>query len=423
MRPTDGRAITNPENAQNFSHAEIKKASVQMNPAGLDGALEAWSAIAAAVTKAGEQFEAAIQQAADQDWEGAAADSAVRGIRQFTARMSELGQALDQQSQPLSAAAGAAARFKAAVPEVIESSGTTTDPAARNTAEEQARDDMNTLYIQPYGNTAPDIPTLPPPVRPAGVNPGGIGGVDAGAQPGSPNGTGSGKPGTQSGTEHDNPTGHDEPAAPDKPTDKPAAGDQPTDHDAPAEQDTPGEQDTPALQSESEQQRNPEAETPRQVSPASSGQNGAPTIPAGTTPTSTRPAMPSTLGPASYPATVPTAYTPVAPVALDGIPSRPTTPSSPTAAPVYSGEPRPGTSVPGQPGPTAGTPGTQPVAGPAGRPGATVGAGYSNMVPPRTRARGTDGEHDSPSYLRSEEHAAELLGPVERTVPPVLGAE
>ncbi|MFE7800568.1 hypothetical protein [Nocardia sp. NPDC057440] len=411
MRPTDGRAITNPENAQHFSHAEIKKASVQMNPAGLDGALEAWSAIAAAVTKAGEQFEAAIQQAAEQDWEGAAADSAIRGIRQFTARMSELGQALDQQSQPLSAAAGAAARFKAAVPEVIESSGTTTDPAARNTAEEQARDDMNTLYIQPYGNTAPDIPTLPPPVRPVGVNPGGVGGVDAGAQPGSPNGAGSGEPGTQSGTEHGSPTGHDEHTGQDEPTDKPAAGDQSADHGIPAEQETP------ALPSESEQQGKPEEEAARQVSPAS---NSAPTTPAGTTPTSTRPVMPSALAPASYPTTVPTAYTPVV---LDSIPSRPSTPSSPTAAPVYSSEPRPGTSVPGQPSPTAGTPGTQPVSGTAGRPGTTVGAGYSNMAPPRTRPRGTDDEHESPGYLRSEEHAAELLGPVERTVPPVLGAE
>ncbi|MEV6431320.1 hypothetical protein [Nocardia sp. NPDC051463] len=411
MRPTDGRAITNPENAQNFSHAEIKKASVHMNPAGLDGALAAWSAIAAAVTKAGEQFEAAIQQAVEQDWEGAAADGAVRSIRQFTARMSELGQALDQQSQPLSVAADAAARFKAAVPDVIENSGTTTDPAARNTAEEQARDDMDTLYIQPYGNTAPDIPTLPPPVRPVGVNPGGM---DTDARPGSPNGAGSGEPFAQSGTEHDNPTGHDEPGGPDKP----AAENPPTDHGTPGQQDTPAEQDTPAGQDTSEQQGKPEEGTPRRVSPASSPQNGAPTIPTGTTPTSTRPAMPSTLSPASYPATVPTTYIPVA---LDSIPGGPTTPSSPTAAPVYSSEPRQGASVPGQP--TPGTPGTQPVSGPAGRPGATLGAGYSNMVPPRTRARGTDDEHDSPGYLRSEEHAAELLGPVERTVPPVLGAE
>ncbi|MFQ6392139.1 hypothetical protein ACLMAJ_01650 [Nocardia sp. KC 131] len=410
MRPTDGRAITNPENAQNFSHAEIKQASVQMNPAGLDGAFEAWSGIAAAVTKAGEQFETAIQLAVDQDWEGAAADSATRGIRDFAERMSELGQSLDQQSQPLSAAADAAARFKAAVPDLIESSGTTGDPEARNTAEEQARGDMNTLYIEPYGNTAPEIPTLPPPVQPIAV---GIGGI--GVAIGNPSGTGSDEP-TPSGTEQDKPTGRDQPSGHDEPTgqDEPAAVDKSTD------QATPAEQGTPEL-SESDKPGKTEEAAAQQVSPASSQHNGTPTTPAGTTHTPAGPAMASPLVPTAYPATAPTAYTPLS---LDSIPSRAATPSSPGAAPIYGSEPRPGTSVPGQPGQTSGTPGPQPVSGSAGRPGATVGAGYSGMSAPRTRISGTDdNEHDSPKYLRSEEHATDLIGTVEPTVPPVLGAD
>ncbi|MGV9546373.1 hypothetical protein ACWDSF_34090 [Nocardia beijingensis] len=46
------------------------------------------------------------------------------------------------------------------------------------------------------------------------------------------------------------------------------------------------------------------------------------------------------------------------------------------------------------------------------------------MVPPRLRGRRTDDdEHNSPKYLRTEEHAKELLGEVKPTVPPVLGEQ
>ncbi|MEW1735620.1 hypothetical protein AB0346_06690, partial [Nocardia beijingensis] len=34
-----------------------------------------------------------------------------------------------------------------------------------------------------------------------------------------------------------------------------------------------------------------------------------------------------------------------------------------------------------------------------------------------------DDEHNSPKYLRTEEHAKELLGEVKPTVPPVLGEQ
>ncbi|MEV0709201.1 hypothetical protein [Nocardia aurea] len=44
------------------------------------------------------------------------------------------------------------------------------------------------------------------------------------------------------------------------------------------------------------------------------------------------------------------------------------------------------------------------------------------MMTPRVRPE-EDGEHRSPRYLRSEEHATELLGEVERTVPPAIGAQ
>ncbi|MGV9819651.1 PPE domain-containing protein [Nocardia xishanensis] len=165
---TDGRAITNPENAQSFSHTEIKQAADRMNPTGLEGAHAGWSALSAAVGTAGEQFGSALQRVVEQRWEGAAADAAVRGVRAFVTQLGELGAALGRQSEPLSAAGSAAAQFKAAIPDVTTGNGNSTAPAERNAREEQARDDMNRLYIRPYGVTAPRIPTLPSPVGPSG---------------------------------------------------------------------------------------------------------------------------------------------------------------------------------------------------------------------------------------------------------------
>ncbi|MGV9725204.1 WXG100 family type VII secretion target, partial [Nocardia beijingensis] len=82
--------------------------------------------------------------------------------------------------------------------------------------------------------------------------------------------------------------------------------------------------------------------------------------------------------------------------------------------PELRGRPAP---PPAPPGPPA-----HPVA--PGRPGATGAAGYPGMVPPRLRGRRTDDdEHNSPKYLRTEEHAKELLGEVKPTVPPVLGEQ
>lgn len=396
MRQTDGRAITNPENAHSFSHAEIKQAADAMNPAGLEGAFTAWSAIAAAVTNAGQQFENAIKNAVEQNWEGAAADSAVRGVRDYAARVGELGEALGAQSLPLSAAADAAAKFKASVPELVDASAGAGNAEQRNSREEQARDEMNTQYIQPYGATAPAIPTLPPPVGPAATTPTGIEtgtatavNSDVGVQPvdaGRTTGTSSSSDepsseGTTSGGDVEEEGASDEPA-------------QPTAEDT------------------------SETTTPQAVA---QGQDTATTTPvsttsAQTTTTSGTPFVSATTPPTSAPAAV-------VPTAFDGrpngTPARPGTPGAAGTPGVADNEARPGTSRPAQPV----TPGAaNPQTTTAGRPAAPGGAGYSGMVPPGLRGRRTDDdEHKSPKYLRTEEHAKELLGEVQPTVPPALG--
>ncbi|MEV0709200.1 PPE domain-containing protein, partial [Nocardia aurea] len=206
MRPIDGRAITNPENAQSFSHAEIKQAADRMDPDGLVGAVDAWTTIAATVTRAAQQFESAAGKAVDQRWEGAAATAAVGGLRRYVARLGEFGEALRQQTIPLEAAGNAAARFKAAIPAVGESSGGSTAPEARNAGEEQARDDMVAYYIQPYGAAAQEIPSLPSVVDPIG---GGIGTANGAFGSGSgPNDSSGGAPGDATGTGGTGSPGH-----------------------------------------------------------------------------------------------------------------------------------------------------------------------------------------------------------------------
>ncbi|MFI7668138.1 hypothetical protein [Nocardia sp. NPDC049526] len=448
----DGRAITNPENAQNFSHAEIKQAADQMNPDGLDGAFDAWAAIAAAVTKAGQQFETAIQQAVDQHWEGAAADRAVRGIREYAARVGELGESLDQQSTPLSAAVSAAGRFKVAVPPVVDSSDSARGPELRNSQEEQARDDMSTFYIQPYGSTAPLIPTLPPPADPisgvsgvpgTGVSPGASGESGMAGDTGKAEGTsgvgdtspaeGAGK-GGESGKTGNTGTTEGSGGAGDtgKAEDTSGAGNSGKAEatsgagDAGKTEDT-GKAGDPSNSADTvEPDTSGRSETVASQSISSAQNNGSSTIPASFTHTSTTSAIPSA-GTQISPTSVtsggigPGTSTPTG--ASPGSGSAPGPGSAPSLGGVpNTGEnPSPGKSVPGT---TPGATTAQPTTSTPSRVGATGAAGYSGMFPPGARGRrGADGEHKSAKYLRTEEHGEELIGEVEKTVPPVLGAQ
>ncbi|WP_405160987.1 hypothetical protein OG203_32085 [Nocardia sp. NBC_01499] len=412
MKQTDGRAITNPENAQSFTHAEIKQAADQMNPGGLDSVFDAWSKISTAVKDAGHQFETAIKQAVEQHWEGAAADNAVRGIRDYATQVGDFGDTLNAQTTPLSQAASAAAKFKISVPDVVETSTNPRGPELRNAAEEQARDDMTTQYIQPYGTTAPAIPTLPPPINPvSALPPGGDSSIDTGTIPGpvqSPdNNNGSG-------------TGDSSKQAPSDKTDQSTnKADEPTNTGTPESDKTP-EKDAP--QSVSPDQTNGTSTTPAATTTAATTPASPATTPAISAnpittalPTTTLPSTPTTVTPASFNATPSTSATPN----RSGAPSvgdRPSTPASPVRE---AGGP--GTSRPPLPATQPVAAGAQPTVTP-GRPGAPGTSGYPGMFPHGGRTRGEDdGEHKTAGYLRTEEHAKELLGEVEKTVPPVIG--
>ena len=121
-----------------------------------------------------------------------------------------------------------------------------------------------------------------------------------------------------------------------------------------------------------------------------------------------------------------TPTTTVASAAVDETPSRPgaANPSGhPNTTANPATEPSPGTSRPAQPGSVTNAPITQSPAT-AGRPGPPGAAGYPGMIPPGIHSRKEDDDrHKTPRFLRTEEHAEELIGEVEPTVPPVIGAE
>ncbi|WP_174186208.1 hypothetical protein, partial [Nocardia barduliensis] len=337
MRQTDGRAITNPENAQSFSHAEIKQAADAMNPAGLDSALAAWSAIAAAVTNAGQQFESAIKKAVEQRWEGAAADSAVRGVRDYAERMGEFGEALGAQSVPLSAAADAATKFKMSVPDLVDTSGSPADPEQRNSREEQARDEMNTQYIQPYGATAPAIPTLPRPVAPAAATPTGLEpgtGTAAGANAGSPPVDGASPADTTSSTTAS--------SASSASADTSSSGEKPSSEDTAAPSGA-AEEGNPDDQPQSTGENTPGTTTPQAVAQS---QDPTATTPASTTRTQTSTPAPAFLSGTPLPTTPAT----VTPTSFDGgpagTPSRLGTPGAVGTPSAAEQEARSGTSRP-----------------------------------------------------------------------------
>ncbi|MBF6124320.1 hypothetical protein [Nocardia brasiliensis] len=401
MKQTDGRAITNPENAQSFTHAEIKQAADEMNPDGVSSAVDAWSKMATAVTNAGHQFETAIKKAIEQHWEGAAAEQAVRGIRDYATRVGEFGESLHAQSTPLSQASGAAAKFKASVPPVVDTSTNPRGPELRNAGEEQARDDMTTHYIQPYGTTAPAIPTLPPPINPvsAPLPSTGTGtGSDTGTGPAKTSDGSTGSSTSGSGTSSEN-SGDAEPGRAEQPT-EPGSG---------------------------------EAQPSTEPAATQAGSSGQPTDTA-TTPAATTTAKPTTttanpfsaiptVGPAATLPSTPSNPSTVASAAVNGTPNRPSTPTFDRPSGVAGPVNEPGTSRPASPATTPGATGTQSAPAPV-RAGTAGVAGYSGMVPPGVRARGKDDdEHKAPGYLRTEEHAKELLGEVKPTVPPVIGVE
>ncbi|MFE9578375.1 hypothetical protein ACFYO1_18440 [Nocardia sp. NPDC006044] len=403
MKQTDGRAITNPENAQSFTHAEIKQAADEMNPDEVGSASDAWSKIATAVTDAGHQFETAIKQAIEQHWEGAAADSAVRGIRDYATQVGEFGDTLNAQTTPLSQAASAAAKFKLSVPDVVDTSTNPRGPELRNSSEEQARDDMTTQYIQPYGTTAPAIPTLPPPISPIAVTPpGGDSSIDPGTSPGSTK-----TPDNSSSSAEDS----SKQAPADKADKSSEAG--------PAETEAKSEDTAP--QSVSKEQTNDPSTTPASTTTAA-------TTPKSPT-TTTSPFSASPIATAiPTPTTLPSAT--VTPASVNGTPSRsgspytnghPNTSTAPNTSASPNSEARQGTSRPPVPATAPVATGPQSAAAP-GRTGAPGVSGYPGMFPHGARSRGDDdGEHKSPGFLRTEEHAKELLGEVEKTVPPVLG--
>jgi len=112
---------------------------------------------------------------------------------------------------------------------------------------------------------------------------------------------------------------------------------------------------------------------------------------------------------------------------LDAVPpeSWTTPPDAFAAADSAAPPPRPGVSLPPtdlwtEPIPTS----AEPPVVPAARPAVVGAGGIAGVLAAAARLGAkADVEHRAPEYLRTEEHARELLGARDKTVPPALGAD
>ncbi len=146
------------ENPHSFTHARIRTAAGQLRPAEVAHAADTWSGVAALVATAADRFAGVARRVFTDHWEGAAAAAARRWVHDYLARLDALVTAVGAQSEAVRAASEAAARFRAAIPEV---GGDSADARERQRAEEQARIDMGELYVRAYAEIARSFPELP----------------------------------------------------------------------------------------------------------------------------------------------------------------------------------------------------------------------------------------------------------------------
>lgn len=380
--------IPAPDNYDSMTLTQMVDAVNAMRPSVAQQAAEAWTGIGMNLTGAVSVFNEEFARTVQDGWQGAAAQSAVAAVQNYTRRSEDLATAAAMVGLKLSELHTGLHQTEALMPYVTERPDVTgkTLPAegvmkagdyAEEEATQEARRVLRTVYGQVAQQTDHGVPVLPE--APVIVN-----------GPGSevpPTGT----PGTPTSTDSSVPAGTGTPASEGEPTaESPAAPT--TDTGTPAEDQPDTETQTEAAGTDPTAQ----STTPASATPS--------TTPASTTPspTSTVPGTPSTPG------------TPPTP----GTPSRPGTPSG---TPVTT--PAPGRSIAGTPPTTTAAPATSTATATntrstTGTPG-MMGAGAG------ANRRDDENSTGTKDYLVNQRNGEELTGldALPRTVPPVIGGD
>jgi uncharacterized protein YukE len=363
----------NAENPYSFTHKEIKAAFEAMNPESARTLTRnSWVTAGTQWTAALETFRSAIATAQNAAWQGVAAEKATSSITDYTRSSSKLNDAIARVVTSIDAAANSVSRTKANIPNVPESDGSSEREKDISESERAAQDEMANGYTTPLTFEFSRSARLP---RAESV-------IDYGRdlaterssttsstnQPGENPST---SPTTTTSTSDPNTlTSNDKTVDPEKQsTTNPqtVANDKPT-TDTATKTSTHTDQDT-------------------KVTPTSYNPN---------TENSTRPANVTPTGP-----------TPISP---GHTPSNPNLSANPLQASPLGSQNVSNPNNPGGPVSTTAAPRTS-----TGAPGGMMPHGAG-------RQGGEDKEHKTPSYLVNEENGNELIGPIPKTTPPVIGA-
>ncbi|WP_280218791.1 hypothetical protein [Nocardia neocaledoniensis] len=369
------------EHADQFEHWDIYRSFNPLDPNAAQSAAQDYWALANGWNNAVEYFAARIKHSSTAAWEGPAAEASRTAITNYAARALELSPALSALASEVTVAANSIVTTKQSVDEpqngrdIWDLKGKIADwvtdgPRSRDEidrAKTEAREAMQTHYIDKFKVTDGKIPVFPTAVSP--VDP--LYSFDPSSDPGGTPSDGGGNPTTPTATN---------PSATSPTTDQPATTDDPTTTEDDTDDDS--------------------TDDPSSADP----DTGDSTEPSSTDPES--------------PATNPAATNPAA----AGAPGS----GSPGGGTGGGGAGSPGAGTPSAPAPGKGMPGTPLAAGVTaaglGTAAANSGrgmAGMGGMGAPGARGGGKDDEstHEIPEWLRNMENTEELLGETPKTLP------
>ncbi|NMN97807.1 WXG100 family type VII secretion target [Antrihabitans stalactiti] len=366
----------NAENPYSFTHKEIKAAFEAMNPESARTLTRnSWVTAGTQWTAALETFRSAIATAQNAAWQGVAAEKATSSITDYTRSSSKLNDAIDRVVKSIDSAADSVSRTKANIPNVPESDGSSEREKVISDAEQDAQVEMANGYTTPLTFEFSRSARLP---RAESV-------IDYGRNLATEHSTTSST--TQTG---DNPSSTNSTSTTSTSTDPNAL----TSNDRAVNTDNESTTTNPQTLANNRPTTDTATDTSNndqdaKVTPTSFNPNQEDSIrPAATTPTGPTPISPGLSPNTTTTNPGPSTLQP-SPLGTQNV-SNPNTPAGPIST---SAAPRSSTAAPG---------GLMP-----------HGAG---------RQGGEDKEHKTPSYLVNEENGNELIGPIPKTTPPVIGA-
>ena len=364
----------NAENPYSFTHNEIKAAFDAVEPESARAlARNTWINAGTQWTAALDTFRSAIASAQNAAWQGVAAEKATSSITDYTRASADLNRAIDRVVSSINTAADAQGRTKSLIPDVVTLDGSSERAKEADDRERAAQDIMKANYIEPFSTEYFASAHLP---RAESV-------IDYGRNLANEQST------TSSTTQF---------------------GENPS---STTSSTTSTSTDPNALTSND---RAVDTDNPSTTDPQTVANNNATTT--------TDPALNTSTNSNQDPTVTPTSYVPNSEDS-----TRPANVTSTGPTPIS-----PNTNTNTNPGPNTLQPsplGSQNVsnlnnaAGPQNSVAAqrAINGAPGGMMPHGAgRQGGEDKEHKTPSYLVNEENGNELIGPIPKTAPPVIGA-